>query len=113
MPRQRDVYAGRSHEPTSAEVIQWRTFARAAIEVAMRRRHNWKELRDLAGYCVRIRVFGHNTEGNVCNRLIAVAIEAALVVDHERYLDELARLAVEVDNRCDMADQLRRAARHG
>ena len=111
--RARDIYAGKSHEPTSAEVVTWRVFAQLAADVALGRRRAWRELKDMAGCCRSIRVFGHNTEGNICNRLIDVSIEAALSVDHNRYADELARLADEVLRRCDIADQLRRASRYG
>lgn len=111
--RARDIYQGRSHEPTVSEVVQWRTFAQAAAAVALGHRHNWAALVTLAKGCGKIRVFGHNTEGNVCILLVRHVIEAADMASNQRRPDELARLADEVLKRCIVADQMRQAFRHG
>lgn len=111
--RVRDVYAGRSYEPTPSEIVQWRTFAQAAADIALGRRRNWAELVTLAKCCRSLRVFGHNTRCSVCNLLITHVIEAYSTPIEHRRPDEMARLADEVLKRCDVADQMRRAFRHG
>ncbi len=111
--RAKDIYAGRNHEPTSGEIVTWREFSNLAIALALGQRRSWRELQDMARQCGGLRVFGHNTRGNVCNMLVDLSIEAATSVDHVRYADELTRLGYEVLKRCDQVDELRKAARHG
>lgn len=92
--------SSKSYQPVSGEVIGWRGLAEHAQAVAVGDSRAWLVLKDKAIKARKLTVFGPNSHGNVCVRLIAVAIETAESTDPHRFYPELERLACEVLKRC-------------
>lgn len=91
----------RHYQPTSSEVIAWRAFAELARAVGEGRSRQWPTLKDQAIKARKLMVFGPESPGNVCVRLIEQAIMACESFSPASHHDELVRLAAEVERRCD------------
>jgi len=93
--------ATKSYQPVSAEVIGWRALADHAGRVATGQSHDMASLKDKAEAARKLTVFGPLGAGNVCVRLIEVALLACDSPRRAAYFPDLHRLAGEVGKRCD------------
>lgn len=103
----------RHFEPISSEVTEWRLFAQLAQALVLGTSRRWAELKDRAGKARKLTVFGQASHGNVCVRLIEVAVETCDSAEPHRHFPDLERLAGEVLKLCNGWKLIHEGLRHG